>query len=688
LKPSPKRDAADSKWPFRAGLLLITLAAYSNSFGLGLVQDSAYIVARDSRIREATAADVSLILGTHYWWPMPSGNLYRPLTTLSLLFNYAVLGNGPNPLGYHIVNFLLHVIDVWLVFELALLVLRRKWPAFFTAALWGIHPAGVESVVNVVGRADLLAAMATLAGVLLYARTASKTGWHRTIPALALCAIAIAGVLSKESAAVLIGLMLLWDISFSTPLPRGRGSDANLKHRLVQSWPYYLAVTVSLVLLAWVRHAVLSGLPAIPQYMSDNPLFGANFWTARFTAIQVIGLDLQLLLVPLHLSADRSYNQIPLATLADPGFWLALLAVAAIIAVALMRYRQDCIWFWFAGFFGIALLPTSNLIFPIGALMAERFLYLPAVPLTMALVALLFRLSSPRLTTGILAAVGLLFMARTVARNPVWNTDLTLATADLESAPNSARLHDMLALALFIQDAPHNIDRIIAEQAKSWQILSSLPPERSSDRPLAYLGIYYLFKADLAPSAEHAYWRERALTSLVQARAISRAAEKAYDDDQRAHGRPLEVRIPFALLYFTLGDIYRELGHYPEAIETLRYGRGVDPQALRAYDGLSAAYLGMGDMKLAAVSLEQKALLDGSQPQTLAALAEVYRKIPDAACAFLKRGASWQLNPGCARVKSDICLAYADLVRAWEDGRQPDKAREFTGAAQRLGCGL
>ena len=277
-------------------------------------------------------------------------------------------------------------------------------------------------------------------------------------------------------------------------------------------------------------------------------------------------------------------------------------------------------------------------------------------------------------------------MVRTIARNPDWNSDLALATEDLRNAPQSARLHDMLALALFVQDAQQNIDRAIREQERSCEILSSLPRERTSDRPLAYLGMYYVFKGGIAPSAEHRYWSEKALETLLRARAVSRLAEKAYDDDQRSNGRRLEFRNAFAQLYFMLGDIYRELGRYPEAIDSLRYGRGVDPQALGAYDSLSSAYLGLGNLNLAAVSLEQKAILDGSQTQTLAAISDIYRRIPDAFCAFVQQGSAWQLNLGCPRVKSDMCLAYADLTRAWEEARQPDRRREAAATAQRLGC--
>src|SRR5438034_1142152 len=103
------------KWILRALLCAITLAAYSNSFELELASDAHVIVAIDTRIREASFENFSLILTTDYWWPNPADTLYRPVTTLSYLFNYAILGNRTNPAGYHWLNFLLHAIDVCLV---------------------------------------------------------------------------------------------------------------------------------------------------------------------------------------------------------------------------------------------------------------------------------------------------------------------------------------------------------------------------------------------------------------------------------------------------------------------------------------------------------------------------------------------------------------------------------------------
>jgi hypothetical protein len=61
--------------------------------------DNDPLILNDARIRAATSSHIFRILSEQY--PLGLSGLYRPLTTLSYLFNYAILGDGPNPAGYH-----------------------------------------------------------------------------------------------------------------------------------------------------------------------------------------------------------------------------------------------------------------------------------------------------------------------------------------------------------------------------------------------------------------------------------------------------------------------------------------------------------------------------------------------------------------------------------------------------------
>src|ERR1700734_3360933 len=94
-KPTPQRiinSGGVGFWPAAFGLVLLTLLVYSNSFQGGFVLDNRGLLLNDPRLRDASSANIRLILDHTYWWPNGESGLYRPFTTLSYLFNYAVLG--------------------------------------------------------------------------------------------------------------------------------------------------------------------------------------------------------------------------------------------------------------------------------------------------------------------------------------------------------------------------------------------------------------------------------------------------------------------------------------------------------------------------------------------------------------------------------------------------------------------
>ena len=166
----------------------LALVCYSNSFQAGMVADDVPVIQGDARVRAATAANVRLAFTEEYWYGSKTTGLYRPFTTLSYLFNYAILGNGVNPAGYHILNFAIHLGNIALVYLLGLALFSDPLAAVAMAALWGVHPVLTESVTNLVGRADLLAAFGVLAGLLCHIQAAAATGrrkrsgWRRWQP--------------------------------------------------------------------------------------------------------------------------------------------------------------------------------------------------------------------------------------------------------------------------------------------------------------------------------------------------------------------------------------------------------------------------------------------------------------------------------------------------------------------------
>jgi tetratricopeptide (TPR) repeat protein len=662
-----------SRWQCRGLLIALVFAAYSNSFGLGAALDGRAILEQDSRIRAASAENLRLIVTKDYWWPRSTDQLYRPVTTISFLFNYAVLGNGSNPAGYHGTNFLLHALNVCLVFDLALLVFRASGPAFFAAALWAVHPVGVECVANIAGRADLLATATLLGALLLYAHTAERRS-RRAWPLAGLLILSTAGVFSKENAAILAGLMFLWDFTL------GRWNRSRLL--------FYEAVLVPLFLMGWARWEVFRQLPSPPVNVVDNPLLAAGFWGSRLTAIKVAVAELWLLACPLHLAADRSYHEIPISGAGDPMAWLAVALGAALLAVVILRYRKDPVLFWSTGFLIVAWFPTSNLGVTIGATMAERFLYLPSIGFAIGAATLAWRLKPQRAGIALLSAAIVLFAARTYARNLDWKDEFTLAAADVSTAPNSFRLHAVLGQQLYERDPQRNLDGAIGELETTWRILKDLPDAQNLETAPAALGMYYEVKGDreggLATPQGRA-WYEKSLAMLLTAKRLSLAFQSAFDERQLRHGKPLPPLIGFESLDLYLGEAYWKLNRHAEAIACFRQGRIYQPRDPGQYDMLAKAYASERQWNRAAVVLVEKLLAVGFDAASAASLKRVY-SLAGANCSGVEAGIN-PSNPTCPQLRNDTCEALADLEQIFREGRQPAQAEVFRQwALQDYGC--
>src|SRR5262249_32211035 len=197
--------------------------------------------------------------------------------TLTYLFNYAILGNATDPTGYHLINLLLHLVNVALVYAIGAVILEGIAPAWLLAALWGVHPVLTESVTNVIGRADLLAAFGVLAGLYCHRRASTFEGLRRAVWLAALMLASAIGIFSKESAIVLIAVLLLHDLAYGAPSAwRVRAAG-------------YAAAVVPAVIYLIIRTQVLGHALTAPMPFTENPLVGADFWTARITALKVIG---------------------------------------------------------------------------------------------------------------------------------------------------------------------------------------------------------------------------------------------------------------------------------------------------------------------------------------------------------------------------------------------------------------
>lgn len=443
-------SAPRAGWVAAAAIVLVTVAAYANSFGGPFVFDDASSIVSNPTIRSLwppwdalSTPRVGVTVGG------------RPILNFSLAINYAFGGTAVR--GYHIGNLLIHAVAALTLFGLVRRTLARDGPgrgagrlrplaqtgrgqaaplqeqslplALAVAALWAVHPLQTESVTYIIQRAESLMGLFYLLTLYAFVR-----GIDAATPATARAWFGVSvfacllGMGTKEVMVSAPVMVLLYDRTFVA----GRFVEA-----LRRRFPLYLGLAATWLYLAylvlgtggtrggsagfgvgvgWVAY-VLTQFPAFAQYvwltLWPHPLvfeYG-TFWVDRWTEVL-------------------------------PG----VLVVSALVA--------GTVWaFWkrpalgFLGVFFFAILSVTTLIPGTTQMIVEHRMYLSLAPLLVTLV-LLAHCGLGRWRNSALLVVGGVFAALTFARNADYRTELALWEDTVVKRPGNALAHEMLAQAL------------------------------------------------------------------------------------------------------------------------------------------------------------------------------------------------------------------------------------------------
>lgn len=418
-----------------AVVALLAIGLYADSLGNGFVYDDPNAIAGNEAV---VAGDVRAILTTPSWWGDERGTLWRPLTTLTFALDYAVFGAAP--FGFHLVNVGLHA----LVSVLVLVVFERAGVApavaFAGALLFASHPVHTEAVANVVGRAELLAAAGFFLAWWCWLAAGVGAGPVATARIAGAAVTFFLALLAKENAIALPAVVLVADL-----LERRTEPPAAVIRRRAPGYALLVAVALGYVAL---RRTVLGAIAPAAELL-DNPLGLLPAGERVVGAVAVVGLYALRLVFPLWLSADYSYDQIPVPdTALDPRVLAGLTVIVGVGVVAWWAMRRLPALALGLLFMALTFALVSNLVVPIGTIMGERLLYLPSAGFCVALAA---GLAAVGRGWGFAAAVVVLvalYGGRTVARNPVWREPLVFFETMAADAPRSARAHAELGTAL------------------------------------------------------------------------------------------------------------------------------------------------------------------------------------------------------------------------------------------------
>lgn len=430
----------------RAAAIVMILALASSITGLwnGFAYDDVAIILKDQRIH--ALRDVLNVFTQPYWPPMSEhvGSLYRPFTSLGFALQWIV--GGGSPLIFHITSIALYVAVCMVVFRLARQLFDEK-AALIAGAIFAVHPLHVEAVANIVGQAELAAALLMSLGVSLYIdwRREGALGGRR---AGLLCTMYGAAMLFKEHAVVMPALILAVEL---LPSPLGN----NARRRAMQLLPVMVGMAVVGVAFVAVRTHFVG---KITSGGFEASIFVGQSFPSRFlTMLNVIVEWIRLFIWPATLSADYSPSRINPATEFSPTMLPSVAVILAVITLGVWaRKKYPSATFSLAWVVTTLLIP-SNLIVVTGFVLAERALFSPSVGVSLLLGAViagaLRRASQPamRLATAAVAIAIVAGVARSATRNPVWKNNDALFRQTVEDAPTSWKAHEMLGELLVTQ---------------------------------------------------------------------------------------------------------------------------------------------------------------------------------------------------------------------------------------------
>lgn len=421
---------------------LLGMLLYVNTLGHGFVLDDKIVITENQFTKQGVSGIKHIFTHdsmTGFFGKdknLVAGGRYRPLSMAVHALEWELFGE--RPLVYHFINVLCYAFTGILLF----FVLLQFFPnseksiyglAFIATAIFVAHPLHTEVVANIKSRDELLSILLALLSFGLVLK------WLKNQNASLLfvsALIFLLSLLSKESSVVFVGIVPL---AIYALMPK-----RTIKEVLLATSPFF---SMTLVYLA-IRFAVIGSVNTkIASELMNNPFLNASSSEQYATIFLTLIYYLKLSFFPHPLTHDYYPTQIPIVGWDDSLVILSVIVHLVLFGFGILGLIKRNIWgFVIFTYFG-GLLLYSNLLFPIGTFMNERFLYVPTIAISVLIAWFILKIKAAKISLGVASVLVLLYSFKTVDRNFAWETDETLALTDIKVSSESAKCNMAAGLA-------------------------------------------------------------------------------------------------------------------------------------------------------------------------------------------------------------------------------------------------
>ncbi|MBE9468280.1 MAG: tetratricopeptide repeat protein [Bacteroidetes bacterium] len=622
-------------------LFFLSFLLYANTFNHSYALDDAIVIA-DNRFTQKGFAGVKDIL-THDSFTgffgkdkkLVAGGRYRPLSIVTFAVEHQFFGKNPHI--SHFINVLLYALIGVLIYVILSNLLtkyqNKKWCfsiPFLTALLFIAHPIHTEVVANIKGRDEIMALLFSLLALYFiikyFAKNKSRTLFYSFLSLFL-------ALMSKENSITFV-LIIPLTIYFFT--------DKKFKKIALSIIPLILASGLFLI----IRHLIIgNSLSKAPTELMNNPFLHATFAEKYATISYTLGLYIKLLIFPHPLTFDYYPKQIPIINWIDLRAIIPFVFYSFILIYSLFKIKSKNIIAYTILYFLIAFSIVSNIFFPVGTFMNERFMFMPSIGFCLIMVYFLFyiipkhinnkkfiAIFSPLLLVVILS----LYSFKTIDRNKAWKNDFVLFTTDVKTSTNSAK-SNCSAGGKLIEKAQKTSDKKTRDEYLKLSIKylqKSIEIYPNYNDALLLLGnayfeynkdydkIIYYYKRILKrnPNYENVYNN----ISLIFNKLDSADYKiKLYNELYKINPNRYDINYNLALLYG------RYKNDFTKAIKYFQRAVKIKPRKAEAYKDLGVVYGMLHEFKKSAQILQIAAKLDKNDPQVLINLGITYRALGD-----------------------------------------------------------